>query len=423
MKGVNGSVRAFLAACCGLIVAAGAAEGFVNETGAGSKSYVLRWASSGGGWRSMISNMGYANIFAQAGIIDPVRGRCNFTAASFNSGGTWFATQFFYSPMFFEKVIDVNATAVREFVLDWLKSYKSMLIKNRRLRPFHSSLAFDFESDSLREFVENCGSLSWAEFIEEMFRTASTDYGDPGFVNRRMTSENRVPTMKATDLFAQMALAASSRIDKRLQRSVDLNYIGFNKSDKILAVPLGVQYAVKANQTFFQFAVPKENLPLKTFWARGPRVLRYRDWSNFPLYPPSPNATFYAATIPSHSGTGVLAPPFRGDGPLVTQIAASSSAALSQYAASTPSLLAQYSSIKKYDKRTSGFLSRSIGLAAEFFIARFLYASRLTWDLAVCTQWPLKCDINDGRFLDGSFSDGPCTYHFPRLSVFVGWVV
>jgi hypothetical protein len=367
----------------------------------------------------MISNVGYANAFAQAGIIDPVRGRCNFTAASFNSGGTWFATQFFYSPVFFDKVVDANSTAVREFISAWLKSYKSMLIKNRRWRPFRRPMALDFGCDSLREFVDNFGPWSWAEFIEEMFRTASTDYGDPGFVNIRMISENRVPTMKATDLFAQTSLAPSSRIGARFHRSVDLNYIGLSKSDKILVVPLGVQYAVKENQTFFRFAVPMENLPLKTFWARGPRVLRYRDWSIFPLYPPSPNASIYAMEIPSHSGTGVLAPPFRGDSPLVTQVAASSSAALSQYSASAPSVFAQYFSIRKYDKRTSGFLSKSL----EFFTARFLYASPLTREMAVCTQWPLKCGINDGRFLDGSFSDGPCTYHLWHLSVFVGWIV
>jgi hypothetical protein len=358
-------------------------------------------------------------VFAQAGIIDPVRGRCKFTAASFTSGGTWFATQFFYSPLFFEKVIDVNSTAMREFVIDWMKSYEAMLIKNRQWSPFRSSLALDFGSDSLRGFVDNFGPLSWAPFVEKMLRTASTAYGDPGFVNRRMNSDNRVPTMRATDLFAQMSLAPNSRIDARLRRSDDLNYIGFSKSDNILTVPLGVQYAVKENQSFFQYAVPKENLPLKTFWARGPRVFQYDDWSIFPLYPPSPNATIYATEIPSHSGTGVLAPPFRGDHPLVTQVASASSAVAPGYSASTPSVLAQYFSIRKYDKRTSGFLSKSFGLVTDFLMARFLYASPLTRELVVCTQWPLKCGINDGRFLDGSFSDGPCTYHFPSLSVLV----
>ena len=29
--------------------------------------YVLRWASSGGGWRAMVANLGYANAFAQTG--------------------------------------------------------------------------------------------------------------------------------------------------------------------------------------------------------------------------------------------------------------------------------------------------------------------------------------------------------------------
>jgi hypothetical protein len=28
---------------------------------------VLRWSSAGGGWRNFVTNMAYANVFAQAG--------------------------------------------------------------------------------------------------------------------------------------------------------------------------------------------------------------------------------------------------------------------------------------------------------------------------------------------------------------------
>jgi hypothetical protein len=27
--------------------------------------------------------------------------------------------------------------------------------------------------------------------------------------------------------------------------------------------------------------------------------------------------------------------------------------------------------------------------------------------LSICTQWPANCTVNDGRFSDGGFSDGP----------------
>jgi len=50
--------------------------------------YDLRWASSGGGWRAMTSNMGFANAFAKAGLINETS--CAFRGISANSGGAWF---------------------------------------------------------------------------------------------------------------------------------------------------------------------------------------------------------------------------------------------------------------------------------------------------------------------------------------------
>lgn len=55
---------------------------------------VLRWVSSGGGWRAMAASMGFANVFKQAGLIDDSEAS-KFSAMSFNSGSAWFATQFF----------------------------------------------------------------------------------------------------------------------------------------------------------------------------------------------------------------------------------------------------------------------------------------------------------------------------------------
>ena len=34
---------------------------------------VYRWASSGGGWRSMVAGMAFGNVFSQAGLLSPNR--------------------------------------------------------------------------------------------------------------------------------------------------------------------------------------------------------------------------------------------------------------------------------------------------------------------------------------------------------------
>jgi hypothetical protein len=49
--------------------------------------YVLRWASSGGGWRAMAANCGYTSSFAATGLITSEDSK--FTAISTNSGGSW----------------------------------------------------------------------------------------------------------------------------------------------------------------------------------------------------------------------------------------------------------------------------------------------------------------------------------------------
>jgi hypothetical protein len=50
--------------------------------------YVLRWASSGGGWRAMAANCGYTGAFAATGLITAEDSK--FTAISTNSGGSWY---------------------------------------------------------------------------------------------------------------------------------------------------------------------------------------------------------------------------------------------------------------------------------------------------------------------------------------------
>jgi hypothetical protein len=52
-----------------------------------NNDYVLRWASSGGGWRAMAANCGYTGAFAATGLITAEGSK--FTAISSTSGGSW----------------------------------------------------------------------------------------------------------------------------------------------------------------------------------------------------------------------------------------------------------------------------------------------------------------------------------------------
>ena len=83
-----------------------------------------RWSSSGGGWRSMVGLMGFANVFAQAGLITPDSSA--FSSVSTLSGASWISTQFFYSPQFFTNVTTSTPDELASFVLQWMNSYEAI---------------------------------------------------------------------------------------------------------------------------------------------------------------------------------------------------------------------------------------------------------------------------------------------------------
>jgi hypothetical protein len=85
-----------------------------NSADVDADTTILRWASAGGGWRSMAASMGIANIFAQAGLFGDESSSSQFTALSMQSGTAWFATQFFYSQPFY------NATLLKNSRSSWL---------------------------------------------------------------------------------------------------------------------------------------------------------------------------------------------------------------------------------------------------------------------------------------------------------------
>jgi len=83
----------------------------------------LRWASTGGGWRSQFACVGFANLFQKLNIIS------KFSAISTTSGASWFSTQLFYSQQFYDRVVNANdSQALYDFVVEWMDAYKQMLV-------------------------------------------------------------------------------------------------------------------------------------------------------------------------------------------------------------------------------------------------------------------------------------------------------
>ena len=84
----------------------------------------LRWASTGGGWRSQFACVGLANLFSQPKLDILTK----FGAISTTSGASWFSTQLFYSQQFHDQVTTEDSKELYEFVVQWMDAYKQMLI-------------------------------------------------------------------------------------------------------------------------------------------------------------------------------------------------------------------------------------------------------------------------------------------------------
>jgi hypothetical protein len=357
---------------------------------------VLIWASNGGGWRSMAICMGFANIFAQAGLFTNTSSR--FASISTNSGASWFNTQFFYSQEYFDRTLTKDPQELYDFVVEWMHSYRK-LWGHAQLRDC------SFLDVAVHE------GLSVPHVFDCMLEQASTDYGDPGLTKRPASHDNRVPALSSTHMYIQIALIPTARATRRpgLLSRYSLTYLGpSNMGEKVYAVNIPYQYAVKQNYTLWYAAVESGTLPIKTYNTDAPRGFRFRDWEIFHLYPPGDDASIFTTKMPRFKTSGIQNEPFGGN-PKVNQVAISSTAVAAFLSGNAPSFFAQRFSIELNAIMTSSdSLLRKL-MQRIWLLKRtnLLYAAedRIS-ELAMCSQWPDKCGPNDAMLGDGGFSDG-----------------
>jgi hypothetical protein len=161
----------------------------------------------------MVVNMALANVFARAGLLNSTQSR--FSAISSNSGGSWFTTQLFYSPTFYQQVTSNATSTTYNLIVDWLQSYQDFINSIPR-----SPVCFFISPLEKQTFLADASTFcdvldfynsSYAYFMDGMLRRAATDYGDPSFPDRKVTAANRVPALQNTDLYIQTSVAENGR--------------------------------------------------------------------------------------------------------------------------------------------------------------------------------------------------------------------
>ncbi len=355
------------------------------------------WASNGGGWRSMATVVGFANVFYQAGLIQD--DACAFEAISTNSGASWFNTQFFYSTKFFEAVTQSTPDELYDFVVDWMESYAAIFDRNRQNTK-------GWRCDKFRRRYQ---WLHVTDMFACMFETATAKYGDPGWMDRPATPENRVPALQNTNMYLQSALIPTYRHRRRILRD-RITYWGPSRSqesDEVgFSTNLPMHLAVKATGLEWKLAVEDQDLPLTGYTAIAPSTFQFDDWRRFHLYP-GQSGTVYTTDLPDRYERGLQMREFFGGQPTALQAALAGSMATSELDTSGPSTFAQRQSVELYAIRNGNSSRKKHEERRLIRRSNFFYRTLETHnEFAICTQYPNQCDERDAHLGDGGSTDG-----------------
>jgi len=352
---------------------------FINTNGGNGDSNLL-WSSTGGGWRAMNADIGYANVFQQAGIMG--ENYNNFDSIATVSGGSWFSTQLFYSKEFYDQtVLAESPEKIEEFVLRWMQTYYNISshVSDEVIAKCSTS---DVESDDSDYDPDNEPSSNafdlcilleefnhdWAYFIEHMLTAASTEYGDPDFTSLYVSPTNRHAAMQQTDLCIQAALMPNSRIRYNGTNYTTGVYVGYDDkttgSTNLFTVPLSFSIIVDDSGVSFEYGTDditnsNDDEPsgsgLNTYTADNtPSDFSWEDWSPFYLSPGTGgkimiNSTDLLIGDQPVNKVGEFREPFRGPKrTTVVQAASISSAAGGPYSPLNPSVYAHTFSIGHY---------------------------------------------------------------------------
>lgn len=396
-----------------------AAAATVDSNAGTSTVSTLRWASTGGGWRSQFALVGFANIFSQLDILT------KFSAISTTSGASWFSTQLFYSEEFYNRVaLAEDSQALHDFVVEWMEAYSNMLTDSiqdvsEEFQDTICNVTALGDEKSVQELSDLCRTLvyfdgDWAAFVKKMLAYAAESYGDSNFANLAAGPDNRLDVFQRTDLLIQAALAANSRIrsnDTVNDSSSDSDdvavYIGPDEVN-IYTVPLSAAYIVNATGTSYRYSTESLQDDMTVSTSPTSSQHSFEDWQDFFLYPAT-NGTVHI-NREGHSEIASTDVKFArafggGDNSTVIQVAAISSAAAGMHSPLAPSMYTQGLSKKRYELVEEGKNAARLN-TFDKAVAR-QYDQPLLDGFAVCSQWPNDCGTLDGVYVDGWIVDNP----------------
>ncbi|CAB9509278.1 expressed unknown protein [Seminavis robusta] len=399
---------------------------------------VFRWSSTGGGWRAMFACIGFSNVFRQAGLFSEDAPSL-FSGIATTSGASWFNTQLFYSPSFYQQtVLAENPQQLHDFTIRWMQAYHALtqdimpitnhveeVVNMTSLRPNDTStntdtrpkddiLTFLWDFYDLVQFFGGIGATLFSNCwrLEQIRLNPMSTAARMILVDCRYPKSGPTPPAQAQEDEGNDYFGLRKFLERIFETHQDMAvYLGPQEQDQLrYSVPLSAGYVV--NETFAGFLYNTFDSPssteLQTHVAALSPDFHFDQWVDFHLFGSNDNATVLIPSFPTgDTTTDILDPPFGGnpEGATLIQLSAVSSAFGGPTSPEVPSSFAQLLSRPRAEiLESKGFLAQRAFDEA----VRKLYESESLDEMSICSQWPTRpCGAKDGRFIDGGLADNP----------------
>jgi hypothetical protein len=380
------------------------------------KSPGYLWTATGGGWRSMVANSAYAQVFSNIGLLD------NIDIVGTTSGSSWFSSQFFFSENYYRAVVDGTPESLGNFTRSWFEAYASTQAdvgtscgSLQELCDLASKLP---PTNPLSDFAKLIPLMvyfdfSWPNLMFAMFNATSASYGDTSLVDVDATNANKLNVVEGMDVCFHTSLAPN-------MRSKEDNTVSFllESPGGVTAawtVPLPVDWCVGGVLgEGWNGKVPSSAsvYPAPGSWPETSSMLK-----DFPMYPPTPStSSLFAQPAGNASGTISMNEAFGGV-PTAVQISTASSSTMGYLSEELMSVFAQYFSLITAGIEAESSLpeNEKIVLLGEMEkIEGLFWNTGIMANLATCSAWTESdpkdmpgCQGSDYWFYDGGYTDGP----------------
>jgi hypothetical protein len=394
----------------------------------------ILWTATGGGWRAMVAQSAYAQMFSNLGILegqdDDTTPRIKVMAAA--SGSAWFFTQFAFSENYYNAVVNGNATSLGQFTQAWMDAYATT---QSNIPPTCGILQglCDMGASSGPALAQVASLLplatayneSWPEIVYAMFNaTSNMAYNDPNMVNVKASSSEKLSQLSGVDICFQTSLLPNARArDANTITYLAKDYTNVSSS---YTVPLPYDYCIGDTETTW---LP-DSWPGGNVYNLDKNVSSFANSNvvkGFPMFPPKESDGLYVT--PQHydedsddpSMVVSISPeemslPF-GNDPTVLQISIAASSTLGYMSEEVASYFAQYFSITEYGIQHSSELTEVQRVELKTAVDQLqdlLWSTGLLANAATMSGWTESNPItmppateSNYWFTDGGYTDGP----------------